>query len=333
MLEQVAAIINPVYLVGGSVRDELLGLIPKDFDFATPLQPAEIEQAVRVQGIKPFLTGRRFGTIGFKLEGHMIEVTTFRSESYQPGSRKPEVQFVHDITFDLSRRDFTINAMAKRPDGRLVDPFGGKADLKAKLIRTVGKPEERFREDPLRMLRAARFAAQLGFTIDPETELRTGKRNYHILEVSKQRWVQELDKLLTSENPTAGLQFLARTRLLNFMLPELAVQVSWDQDSPYHALPLWEHTLKTVRLAPVDVTLRWAALLHDVGKPFTRTKNRRGYSNYVYHELVGAELTEKIGRYLQWSNQRLNEVRDLVRYHLEDDSPLRQADGQATKAD
>jgi putative nucleotidyltransferase with HDIG domain len=329
----VAAIIEPVYLVGGSVRDILLGREPKDYDFTTPLTPDEVEAAIKNSGRRTFNTGKRFGTIGFRLHNHHIEVTTFRSEIYKPGSRKPEVDFVGDITHDLSRRDFTINAIAQRPDGRIIDPFDGRADLKARVIRTVGKPEERFREDPLRMLRAARFASQLNFTIDAETEHRTDKRNYHVLEVSRERWTQELDKLLTSDHPEIGLNFLARSRLLNYLLPELAIQVGWDHDSPYHALELWDHTVKTVRLAPNDINLRWAALLHDVGKPYVRTKNRRGYSNYVHHAQVGAEIAEKIGRYLKWSNDRIATVKHLVLHHLEDDSPLMYADGEATKAD
>ena len=331
IMAEVARIVSPVYLVGGSVRDALLGHPPHDYDFATPLAPDIIEAAVRRQGLRPYLAGKRFGTIGFRLHGHPIEITTFRTETYTPGSRKPAVEFVHDITYDLSRRDFTINAMAQREDGRLVDPFGGRADLTARLIRTVGKPEERFHEDPLRMLRVARFASQLNFGIDRATTNRALRRSNHILEVSKERWVQELDKLLISEHPEIGLEFLARTRLLHFILPELALQIHWDQDSPYHQLPLWEHTVKTVTLTPRDITLRWAALLHDVGKPFVRTTNRRGYSNYVFHEQVGAEIAEKTGRYLRWPNERLDAVCALVRHHLEADSPLLAADGLATK--
>lgn len=333
VMSAVAQIISPVYLVGGSVRDRLLGREPKDYDFATPLLPDEIESAVRDAGYKAFIAGKRFGTIGFRLHNHHIEITTFRTENYRPGSRKPNVDFVNDITYDLSRRDFTLNAIAERPDGRIVDPFGGRSDIKQRLIRTVGKPEERFQEDPLRMLRAARFASQLGFAIEPETERRAAKRSYHILEVSKERWVQEFDKLLVGDYPERGLQFLASTRLLNYMLPELAIQVGWDQDSPYHALPLWEHTLKTVRLVEPDLVLRWAALLHDAGKPFTRTRNQRGYSNYVHHDLVGAELVEKIGRYMRWSTERTKRVKDLVLRHLNEDSPLLPADGEATKGD
>lgn len=307
----------------------LLGKAPHDYDFATPLTPDEIEAAVRAAGKRPYTTGKRFGTIGFKIDSHLIEVTTFRLESYTPGSRKPQVEFVDDITHDLSRRDFTINAMAMREEGSIVDPFGGHDDLHHRLIRTVNKPFARYNEDPLRMLRAARFASQLGFDVEEQTEHQAAKKAHKILDVSKERWVQELDKLLLSDHPAQGLDFLARTRLINFMIPELALQVGYDQDSPYHELELWQHTVKTVSLTPNDLTLRWAALLHDVGKPYVRTKNRRGYSNYVYHELVGAELTEKIGHYLKWPSQRISAVSRLVKDHLNTDSPLHDADAAA----
>ncbi len=328
----VANIVAPVYLVGGSVRDFLLDHVPHDYDFATPRTPDDVEAAVRAAGKHPYLSGKRFGTVGFKLNDHFIEITTFREESYLPGSRKPDVHFVPDITYDLSRRDFTINAMARRIDGHIIDPFGGREDLQHKLIRTVGKPEERFHEDPLRMLRAARFASQFNFAIDAVTELRATHHSHQILLVSHERWGQELDRLLVSPHSEVGLDFLARTQLLNYLLPELALQVGWDQNSPYHELPLWEHTVKAVRLVPTDVDLRWAALLHDVGKPFTRTHNKRGYSNYVHHELIGAELADQVGRRLRWSNERRRQVVGLVRDHLQPGSPLQQADGAATKA-
>ncbi|MNQ98974.1 Multifunctional CCA protein [compost metagenome] len=179
------------------------------------------------------------------------------------------------------------------------------------------------------MLRTARFAAQLHAHIDTEAEEQAAKKAHKILEISQERWTQELDKLLVSNDITVGLQFLARTHLLNFMLPELAVQVGYDQDSPYHELDLWEHSLKTARLVHSGLNLRWAALLHDVGKPYVRQINKHGYSNYANHELVGAELVTKIGRYLRWSNARTKAIHDLVRHHLEAGSPLDSADSAA----
>jgi putative nucleotidyltransferase with HDIG domain len=325
IIKEVEAIIDPVYLVGGSVRDLIIGQVPHDYDFCTPLLPDEIEERVRAAGKRPYTTGKRFGTIGFKAGGQLVEVTTFRTEAYHRASRKPEVQFVDDITADLSRRDFTINAIARRGE-RLIDPYGGRLDILERTIKAVGKPQDRFKEDPLRMLRAARFASQLGFEIDQLTESTAKKWSYRILHVSRERWVQEMDKLLITDQPSVGLDFMARTRLLNYMIPELAIQVEYDQDSPYHELTLWEHTLSTVDKAPLDIDLRWSALLHDVGKPYVRTSNKRGYSNYIHHDMVGAELALAIGRYLKWSNDRVDKVSETIRYHLRDESPIRAAD-------
>jgi len=179
------------------------------------------------------------------------------------------------------------------------------------------------------MLRAARFASQLGFAIDSEIEKQAHRKAAKILEVSKERWTAELDRLITSAQPEKGFAFLAQTRLLNYLLPELAVQVNFDQDSPYHELDLWQHTLKTVRLSPNTLVLRWAALLHDIGKPFAQVKNKKGYSNYANHEQIGAELARKIGSHLRWSNQRTREIAELVARHLESDSPLCDADSAA----
>lgn len=324
----ISQIISPSYLVGGSVRDILLGNQPKDYDYATPIMPDDVEQLVQAAGRRAFVTGKRFGTIGFKHDGEFVEVTTFRSEEYG-SSRKPVVEFVPTLQSDLSRRDFTMNAIAY--DGKYIDPYNGREDIKNKLIRAVGNPTIRFKEDPLRMLRAARFAAQLGFDIEEKT-LASMTRNAHsILSVSKERWVQELDKLLISDNVVNGLKVLFETDLIKFVLPELRLQREYDQNSDWHELTLDEHTFGTVAKTPNTLNLRWAALLHDIAKPFVRTENRRGRSNYVFHDVVGAELIYGIGKRLKWSNERINEVSNLVRHHLEDESPLRQADN-ATKS-
>lgn len=320
-------ILVPNYMVGGSVRDVLLGVEPKDYDFATPLLPDEIEQKVREAGRRPFVTGKRFGTIGFKFDDKFVEVTTFRSEQYGK-TRKPEVRFVSSITEDLSRRDFTINAIAKRGD-KLIDPFGGQVDIQKRIIRAVGNPSERFNEDPLRMLRAARFSSQLGFYIEPETFKSIKKHANKILSVSKERWVQELDKLLVGDYVYLGLNALWESGLMMFMLPELYLQKDYDQNSDWHEFTLSEHSLRTVEGVPKDVTLRWAALLHDIGKPFVRTENKRGRSNYVFHELVGSEMIYGIGKRLKWSNERLNAVMELVRTHLNENNPLRKSDNQS----
>lgn len=328
LYEEVEKIIQPVYMVGGSVRDEILGIEPKDFDFATPISPDQIEEAVRKAGKKPYLVGKRFGTVGVKINGQMVEITTFRTEKYMPKSRKPEVEFVRDINVDLSRRDFTINAIAKR-DSRYIDPFSGIEDIKNHLVRAVGNPTERFKEDPLRMLRAIRFATQLNFSIEKKTEEKIESLAHHILDVSKERWMQELDKILLSEKPNIGLNLLMKTRLLNFMIPELAIQFKYDQRSPYHKLNLWDHTVKAVALSEKDIVVRWAALLHDSGKPFTRIERKPDRSNYPFHEMVGAELVLKIGHYLKWPQDRIKMVGDIVSRHMKERTTIFEADNQA----
>lgn len=324
-IEELEKTITPLYEVGGCVRDTLLGVAPKDTDYTTPLTPDEVEEKIREAGRRPFVTGKRFGTVGLTIDGKLVEITTFRSERYEPGSRKPLVEFAKSIEQDLSRRDFTINAIARRGN-RLIDPFRGQDDLKAGIIRAVGNPTERFKDDPLRLLRACRFAAQLGFSIEEATKRSIAKNAHQILYVSKERWVQELDRLLTSERPAQGLRVAAETGVLRFILPWIALQVDFDQKSPYHSKTLFEHTLAVVEGVENDIYLRWAALLHDVGKPFIQTFKEDGQANYIHHELVGAELVEGIGKYLRWSRERLTRVQELVATHAGETSPLRAAD-------
>ncbi|MEA3471752.1 MAG: HDIG domain-containing protein [Thermodesulfobacteriota bacterium] len=327
LYEKVKTIISPVYMVGGSVRDYLLGVEPKDYDFSTPHEPETIERKIREAQRKPFLTGKRFGTIGVKIGGHLVEITTFRTERYQRGNRKPEVEFVDDIVADLSRRDFTINAIAMR-DGRIIDPFSGSRDIKEKKIRCVGNATSRFKEDPLRMLRAARFAAQLGFVVEDNVLKTITKLNHRILEVSKERWVGELDRLLLAPFAEKGLRCLMDTGLLNYIIPELSLQREYDQRSRYHSYDLWEHTIRVTSQVSTDIDLRWAALLHDMAKPFVRC-DKEDRSTYAKHDILGYEMVMRLGRYLKWSNRRLKAVGELVRDHLKDESPLRESDNNS----
>ena len=323
----VEAIVSPVYLVGGSVRDVLMGRQCDDYDFATPLLPDRVEELVRAAGRRPYLVGKRFGTVGFTLEGSKVEVTTFRAETYVDGTRRPQVEFFADLTADLARRDFTINAIAM--DAKMViDPFDGRADIDARLVRAVGNPRERFKEDPLRMLRAARLASQLGFVVDPPTAEAMQRYAHRILNVARERWVAELDKLLVGEHVSYALELLASTHLLRFMLPELALQVGFDQNSAYHDRTLFEHTVAVVVATPPDVTLRWSALLHDIAKPYVRV-DKPDRSTYAKHDLLGAELAERTGLYLKWSKARRETVRELVLNHILATSPLKVADDSA----
>ena len=326
-ISELETIISPLYLVGGSVRDTLLGLTPTDYDFATPLSPNQIELRLKQSGIKPYTAGKRFGTIGIKLNSTIAEITTFRHETYVANSRKPRVVFVDDLILDLKRRDFTINAMAKDGD-TFIDPFNGKQDLNNHIIRSVGNPKERFTEDPLRMLRAARFASQLNFTIEEKTLIAIQILAPLILHVSKERWIQEFDKILLARTPSIGLDILVQTRLINFIIPELTLQVNYDQNSPYHTYTLWEHTKRVVDAMPSDINLRWAALLHDIGKPFVRT-DKQDRSNYMDHDVLGGEIVAKLGTYLRWPNERTRQIADLVANHLSEDSPLSPYDNAA----
>lgn len=355
ILEKVTEMLkpHPVYLVGGAVRDYLMGDEPKDYDFCTPLEPDEIEKIVKANGRRAYLTGKRFGTIGFKVEidgkFHMVEVTTFRAEEYATKNRKPKVKYVKSITEDLSRRDFTINAMAIRLTKghlRIIDPFCGQEDLEHRFIRAVGNPKQRFKEDPLRILRAVRFASRFNFEIEEATYKKMQKMAIHILDISKERWMMELDAILQSENVERGLMDLWKSNLFKFMIPELELQSSYDQNSAYHPWNLDVHTIKVVeavRKGTDDLNMLWAGLLHDIAKPFVRTdkemdlgpgeykmpiRQRPIKSNYIGHQTLGAEMVDRIATNFKWSNERREEVTSLVRNHLKEDCPLRKYDNE-----
>jgi putative nucleotidyltransferase with HDIG domain len=317
-----------VVLVGGSVRDVLLGVAPKDYDFATSLLPDEVELRVRQAGKRAHTVGKRFGTIGFRYGGHFIEVTTYRSDVYTLGSRKPEVTFAKSLEQDLARRDFTINAMALATDYTLIDPFGGVQDLRTGIIRAVGKPQDRFQEDPLRMLRMLRFVARFGFAVDQATAEAARTYAYRLTTISTERISAELDGMIVAPHALDAFRRLAELELLSFAIPLLAVQVGYDQNTPYHRFTLWEHSLKTMAAVAPELELRWAALLHDIGKPFVR-REKPNRSSYVHHDLLGGVLVEMIARYLKWSRPRMIQTRDLVIEHMNDASPIRSADNAA----
>jgi len=331
----VSEVINPSYLVGGCVRDLILGRPFCDYDFCTPLLPDDIESRIRDSGRKSLNIGKKFGTLGMKYQddpkkkSEVLEITSFRKEAYKKGNRKPVVEFVGNITADLSRRDFCINAMACRTDTlRLTDPFGGQDDLVHKVIRCVGNPTERFKEDPLRMLRACRFASQLGFTIEEKTFKKMKEFSHYILDVSRERWVTELDKLLMGDDVRHGLNYLWEADLFKYMIPELHPQYLYNQNNPNHAFTLDYHTSLVVSKLPKDINLRTAGLLHDVGKIFCR-RDKVDKSTYYQHELVGAEIVDHIALYLRWSKERQETIKSLVLNHMKDDSPLREADMEA----
>lgn len=292
-VQSVEQIVHPVYLVGGSVRDHLLGIAPTDYDFATPLTPDLVESAVRAAGKRAYIAGRRFGTIGFRLDDTLIEITTFRSETYAPRNRKPQVRFVSTLTDDLARRDFTMNAIAATVqcgELALIDPFDGQADISNRMIHAVGNPDERLREDPLRMLRAARFAAQLGFAIDPAL-LAAITANAHLIHtVSRERWMGELDKLLVGPDARTGLAHLEATGLLRFILPEVAT------------LPHLADLFTTVAAAHRSPEARWAALLSTLGTPAAQGHGK------LAQQAISAEIATGIAYRLNWSTARRQQV-------------------------
>ena len=327
----------PVYAVGGCVRDHIRGKKPKDYDFATPATPDQIEELVRKAGRKPFLVGKRFGTIGCKVlvneVWHEVEITTFRSESYEEGNRKPNVEFVSDIVADLSRRDFTINAMALRVVKnrlKLIDPFGGEEDIKNGILKCVGFPKQRFKEDPLRILRAIRFATKYNMQIEAKTSEKLAHCVPRLLDISKERWMLELDQILLLPLVARGLMYLWDYKVFNWLIPELSLQKDFDQNNPNHSFPLHVHTSLVVEKTPEDINMRWAALLHDIAKPFTQTykvdTNGTNRCNYISHEILGGEMAKRIALHLKWSNERTDTVTELVRNHMNEDSPLREYD-------
>jgi poly(A) polymerase len=304
-----------VFLVGGSVRDALLDRPLGDVDLATSARPDEIEAAVSGFADDVWLQGKRFGTVGCRIDGIEIEITTFRADVYRPESRKPEIEFADDIETDLSRRDFTVNAMALAlPEPTLVDPFDGAADLVGKRLRTPLAPQISFEDDPLRMLRAGRFIAAYGLAPDPELVTAVEAMRGRLEIVSAERIRDELSKLLLVDDPSPGLWFLTTTELSDEFLPELnAMQL--EQDPIHHHKDVLAHTIAVVAKTRPELRVRLAALLHDVGKPKTRSFANGGVS-FHHHEAVGARMTEERLRALRYPNDLIQDVTQLVYLHL-----------------
>jgi tRNA nucleotidyltransferase (CCA-adding enzyme) len=305
------------FLVGGCVRDMVRGEQPTDYDVATDALPDEVERSFR----KVVPTGKQHGTVTVLTKGPSVEVTTFRTEgAYLDGRRPSSVEFHTSIEDDLSRRDFTINAMAYNPmRNELLDPFGGQRDLVARVVRCVGDPDARFREDGLRSLRAVRFAAVLGLAIDPLTAAAIPRSLPTFRKVAIERIREEFSKLLLSSRPRFGIELLRSTGLLEVFLPELLEGVGQQQSDAY-AEDVFGHAVATVEAAPVDLTVRLAALLHDVAKPRTAdptAKNRQ----FAGHEVLGAQMASEILERLKFPRKTIDAVSDLIRHHRLDDLP------------
>ena len=303
------------YIVGGSLRDSLLGMQPKDIDIASSASPTEIK--LIFNSYKTIDTGIDFGTVTLIYSDKPIEITTFRSESVYLDSRRPDsVSFEKNIDEDLKRRDFTINAMAYNQSKKLVDLFSGEEDLNNKLIRCVGSPDERFSEDALRMLRAVRFACVLNFDIEKNTFEAIQHNASRIEHISKERIQAELNKILMSSKPSRGIRLLLDSKLLDYILPEISRLSGFNQHNPFHHLELLEHTLCVLDKVEPRLQLRLAALFHDVGKVDTVTLDENGIGHFYGHDSVSEEITKSVLKRLRYSNEIIELTSQLVRYHM-----------------
>lgn len=311
-------------LVGGSVRDALLGRLGNDLDFATNARPPEISAVIRPWAEAVWDVGQAFGTIGARKDGFQLEITTYRSEAYDRSSRKPVVAFGNSLEGDLERRDFAVNAMALTlPEPRFIDPYGGLTDLGKQELRTPATPESSFSDDPLRMMRAARFAAQLGFTLTPEVRRAIVDMVDRLDIVSDERIRDELVKLICSPQPRVGLEIMVESGLADRMLPELP-KLRLEIDEHHRHKDVYEHTLTVLDQAIAletepdkpDFVLRFAALMHDVGKPKTRRFESDGRVSFHFHEMAGAQLTRARMKALKFDRQSVDEVARLVELHL-----------------
>ncbi len=320
-----AAAGHELALVGGPVRDAMLGRPHHDLDFATSARPDDTERLLDAWGDVTWDMGRDFGTIGCRKGEWTVEVTTYRSEAYDPSSRKPTVDFGDTLEGDLGRRDFTVNAMAVRLPGRVVeDPYGGVVDLASGVLRTPGTPHDSFSDDPLRMMRAARFAAQLGFTVAPEVVAAMREMAARIEIISAERVRDELVKLISAPHPRLGLALLVETGLAAYVLPELPA-LALERDEHHRHKDVYEHTLTVLEQAidlearlggGPDFVSRFAALMHDVGKPRTRKFLDDGSVTFHHHDVVGAKITRKRMQALRFSKDEIEAVTTLVELHL-----------------
>ena len=314
-------------LVGGPVRDAFLGRKVHDLDFTTSATPDQIEKLVKPLADAIWDVGRAFGTIAAQLGEHTVEITTYRADSYDGSSRKPDVVFGSSLEEDLFRRDFTMTAMALTlPEVKLVDPCNGLEDLLAGVLRTPIEPEISFQDDPLRMMRGARFTSQLGAVIHPDTMAAMTTLAPRIADISAERVREEFTRLLATESPRQGLEVLVETGIADIVLPELPA-LRLESDEHAHHKDVYQHTLTVVEQAieeekrrfpdqAPDVVLRVAALLHDIGKPATRRFEGGGVVTFYHHDVVGAKLAKKRLKALRFDNNTIDSVARLIELHL-----------------
>ena len=313
-------------LVGGPVRDAILGRLGNDLDFTTDALPKESEKILEKWADSVWDIGAAFGTVAGKKSETTVEITTYRSESYDSSSRKPDVEFGKSIEADLARRDFTINAMALElttDQPTFIDLFNGVTDLQNKLIKTPGKPEDSFTDDPLRMMRAARFMSQLNFEVDPAIITAIKDMSARLEIISAERIRDEFTKIILSPSPRIGITLLVETGLANYFLPEVP-KLKLEIDEHHHHKDVYEHSLTVLekaigleqRLGGPNLTLRLAALLHDIGKPKTKQLIPGGGVSFHHHEVVGARMCKERLQKLRFDNQLVNDVSKLTFLHL-----------------
>ncbi|HXS84060.1 MAG TPA: CCA tRNA nucleotidyltransferase [Mycobacterium sp.] len=320
---------HELYLVGGSVRDAVLGRLSNDLDFATDARPEQLQKLLRSWADALWDTGIEFGTIGAEKNGQRLEITTFRADRYDGVSRNPEVRFGDSLGDDLVRRDFTVNAMAVRVTAsgaaEFIDPLNGLTALRARVLDTPALPSMSFGDDPLRMLRAARFVSQLGFGVAPRVLEAIIDMAPQLERITAERVAAELDKLLLGADPVAGIDLMVQTGMGDVVLPDVGgMRMAIDEHHQHK--DVYEHSLTVLRQAIAleddgpdggpDLVLRWAALLHDIGKPATRRHEADGGVSFHHHEVVGAKMVRKRLRALKYSKQLVEDVSQLVYLHL-----------------
>ncbi|MCW5113546.1 tRNA adenylyltransferase [Cutibacterium acnes P05] len=316
---------HDLYLVGGSVRDALMGRLGHDLDFTTDARPDDTEAILRQHTHATWDIGRAFGTIGAQIDDWVVEVTTYRADAYHPDSRKPEIVYGETLEDDLIRRDFTVNAMALHAATRTFsDPYAGLTDIVSGTLRTPFPPERSFSDDPLRMMRAARFTSQLGFTVTNEVRAAMTDMASRIEIISAERVRDELSKTLLTDHPREGLDLLVTTRIADYVLPELPA-LRLERDEHHRHKDVYEHSLTVLdqsidlekrRGHDPDLTGRLAALLHDIGKPSTRKFEPGGKVSFHHHDIVGAKMARKRLKALIYPSQVVKEVSKLVELHL-----------------
>ncbi|MBJ7400828.1 CCA tRNA nucleotidyltransferase [Mycolicibacterium sp.] len=321
-----AAAGHQLYLVGGSVRDAVLGRLTTDLDFTTDARPETVQEIVRPWADAMWDTGIAYGTVGVGKADQRLEITTFRADSYDQVSRNPEVRFGDRLEDDLVRRDFTANAMAVRitadGPGEFLDPLGGLAAVQQRILDTPAAPSVSFTDDPLRMLRAARFVSQLGFGVADRVREAIIAMAPELARITVERIAVELDKMLLGADPVAGIELMVQTGLGDVVLPEIGgMQMAIDEhhqhkDVYQHSLTVLRQAITLEEPAESDLVLRWAALLHDIGKPATRRHETDGGVSFHHHEVVGAKMVRKRLRALKYSKQMIDDVSQLVYLHL-----------------